>query len=89
MTDRGPYWDPLRRTTNKPQYEVTFAPPGLPEVRGALTVKSLKSDGSGNVVFEVFWHPENCYRTMPNNQIKAVVNLKTRRKIRDLAAYYS
>lgn len=82
------FWDPVRQTTNKPQYEVTLAAPGGGATRGALSVKSVKRNIDGNVEFEIFWHPEKRYRIISNAHLSDIVNLKTKRKITDLAAYY-
>lgn len=83
-----PFFDPVRNTTNKPQYEATLYA-GTPRVEsGALTVKSARREGKEISAFEIYWHPTQEYRTVAGTDISNVRHLKTKRQIKSLAGYY-
>ncbi|WP_414899357.1 hypothetical protein [Rhizobium cremeum] len=83
-----PFFDPVRNTTNKPQYEATLyaGTPGAQD--GALTVKSAKREGKEISAFEIFWHPTQEYRVVASGDISNVRHIKTKRQIKSLAGYY-
>lgn len=82
------FFDPSRKTRNKPQYRVTFSEVGGNPVVGDITVKNIRHEPDDSISFEVFWHPEGLYRWVKNVELSNVYHLKTKRKIADLAEYY-